>query len=322
MEDDDEDMFAVRPLQIDPHERARANWGTAFEKTRPNKLRASNNIAKLIKGLRDVGVIGRPQGTKPLDAHYWLERLDSKHRFSDVLGKLFAEYAAANRGFYRPAFAQWLSGLSDERIAAAVRDSLGLSELTDEEAGLFVKGVAMLDERSRQEYVCTVDGGLLKFQGKALDTASFETAFSGQGFAIFVMSSAGTLYVGSHVVSQFHHSSFLEGQPVLGAGELKAHNGKLQMISAKSGHYKPGPDQLLAVLRKLIDAGVGGIGAVKVRLYPKGRDGQPVANQDGRAVDSLTQKLVPIGTSVPAYVTVWEYVNNAQTRDKYLVWGR
>jgi hypothetical protein len=37
----------------------------------------------------------------------------------------------------------------------------------------------------------------------------------------------------------FHHSSFLAGEPVASAGEIRAKNGVLELVSNASGHYEP-----------------------------------------------------------------------------------
>ena len=45
----------------------------------------------------------------------------------------------------------------------------------------------------------------------------------------------------SHVgkLGRFHHSSFKAGQAVMAAGEWVVRQGKLDMINACSGHYRP-----------------------------------------------------------------------------------
>ena len=49
------------------------------------------------------------------------------------------------------------------------------------------------------------------------------------------------LLINEHKEDEFHHSSFNGGKPVISAGMLTVNdNGKIVMISNKSGHYKPG----------------------------------------------------------------------------------
>jgi hypothetical protein len=82
-------------------------------------------------------------------------------------------------------------------------------------------------------------------------TANCSTNFSGKGFAIFVMDEDGQIYASSHMMSQFHHSSFLgSSMPAAGAGEIKVEDGKLTLISNKSGHFKPSPYHLAQAVRE------------------------------------------------------------------------
>ena len=82
------------------------------------------------------------------------------------------------------------------------------------------------------------------------------THFSGPGYAIYVMSKEGHLYVSSHSVGHRHHSSLLAGGVVAGAGELKVSAGWLRWISNKSGHYQPDVFDMYQTLRSLESQGV------------------------------------------------------------------
>ncbi|HEY4848766.1 MAG TPA: hypothetical protein VIH87_13510 [Methylocella sp.] len=95
---------------------------------------------------------------------------------------------------------------------------------------------------------------------KPLDTQFMATHFSGPGYAIYVMSKEGNLHVTSHSAGQRHHSSLLGGVPVAGAGELKVDRGSLREISNKSGHYWPGPFEMVQVLKQLFEYGLPKIG--------------------------------------------------------------
>lgn len=53
----------------------------------------------------------------------------------------------------------------------------------------------------------------------------------------------------------FHHSSFLSGGEVTCAGEIKCKDGKLELISNVSGHYRPPEDFLRQVFMELEDHG-------------------------------------------------------------------
>ena len=89
------------------------------------------------------------------------------------------------------------------------------------------------------------------------NTADHSTAFSKQGYAIFVISPEKIMYSGSHSVGQFHHSSFLAGSAVLSAGEIKTNaEGEIVWFSNKSGHYQPGMDQVVNALKFFKSKGV------------------------------------------------------------------
>lgn len=84
------------------------------------------------------------------------------------------------------------------------------------------------------------------------DTTHESTEHSGKGTAIFVIGANKQFYAGSHIRGQFHHSSFLGGEAIMGAGELKTNSeGKILEVSNKSGHYKPNLQQNLNTLHLL-----------------------------------------------------------------------
>jgi hypothetical protein len=78
-----------------------------------------------------------------------------------------------------------------------------------------------------------------------------ETVFSGKGFGIWVMNKRGRLFVGNHKKGLIHHSSFLAGGDVLCGGEMVARDGKIRVLTNKSGHYQPTMDHLVWALRVL-----------------------------------------------------------------------
>lgn len=65
----------------------------------------------------------------------------------------------------------------------------------------------------------------------------------------------GGMSVNYQEVGRFHHSSFLGGKDVAGAGELQVHNGNIMAISRQSGHYRPGPEHLAQVADQLRSQG-------------------------------------------------------------------
>ena len=130
----------------------------------------------------------------------------------------------------------WFSGLDDLNWPQTMR--------------LKVVYDAELRQQNATE-ITIVGGRLFTSNGQPLDTAKMVTHFSGPGFGIYVMSNTGRLYVQSHSVGHYHHSSLLAGSPVACAGELKVTNGIMSWLSNKSGHYTPGRGHLLQVLGML-----------------------------------------------------------------------
>ena len=81
--------------------------------------------------------------------------------------------------------------------------------------------------------------------------------------AIYVMDAAGKIFSSTyrkHLV--FHHSSFLSGASVAGAGEWAVAEGKLLMISNQSGHYLPQDYIFAQTVLRLFDAGIDLTGVI------------------------------------------------------------
>ncbi len=118
-----------------------------------------------------------------------------------------------------------------------------------------VKYITAEDERA--DYRLNL--GPVITQGAVVDPFDTSGMFAmgvGAGHAIFVMDPNGAFYAGRHKVAAFHHSSFLGGGKVASAGTMKITQGKLVSITAKSGHYIPGPRQLRLALAELRASGV------------------------------------------------------------------
>jgi hypothetical protein len=91
----------------------------------------------------------------------------------------------------------------------------------------------------------------------------------GQTAAIFVMDEAGEFYAKAESASHdgqdvfsgrgvdIHHSSFLAGEAVAGAGEMLINpDGTIKEITDRSGHYKPGEAQTQQVLSEMEQRGM------------------------------------------------------------------
>ncbi|WP_157229160.1 hypothetical protein [Nocardia brevicatena] len=104
------------------------------------------------------------------------------------------------------------------------------------------KQVRYLNAEERLSFRIHVHNGILyNNDGQPIDTMNSRTLWTpGGGRAIFVMDSVGNIYSSPyHILGEFHHSSFLAGMPVAGAGELQVAQGRVQLISDHSTHYRP-----------------------------------------------------------------------------------
>ncbi len=115
----------------------------------------------------------------------------------------------------------------------------------------FVKGVAYLDAATRPSYRVTFEEGRAMYRGGKFDTSDMKTVFSGKGFAIWVMGEDFNMYAGSHIYGELHHSSFFGGEDIKAGGEIRAVDGNIEFLSAKSGHYVPPMQSLLDAVRAL-----------------------------------------------------------------------
>jgi uncharacterized Zn-binding protein involved in type VI secretion len=112
--------------------------------------------------------------------------------------------------------------------------------------------VKYLTQAERAEYLLTVkDGKLYNAKGELFDTRGRRTFFSGRGRAIYVMDENGNLYAGDQKAFEFHHSSFLAGKPVAGAGEIEVYKGEITFMNRRSGHYEPTSEMLWQTVDEL-----------------------------------------------------------------------
>ncbi|WKB55793.1 hypothetical protein [Eleftheria terrae] len=135
-----------------------------------------------------------------------------------------------------------------------------MAQYSGEETGrVWGTQVAYLNRSERRATKLTIDsssGLIYDAAGQLFDTRHGGTGLE-RGHAIFVMDHNGELYAScDNVVGKFHHSSFLAGAPVAGAGTMKVINGQLQELTRRSGHYRPTEGQHHQVVDNLLRQGV------------------------------------------------------------------
>ncbi|MFP4310419.1 MAG: hypothetical protein ACLFS9_00365 [Nitriliruptoraceae bacterium] len=179
-------------------------------------------------------------------------------------------------GSHQEVLAMLNAGRLPSDAAEVANDPAVARKMLIEQMGWRAEDIPMVMQ-ARTTYLATDDdrrayeltgGGTLMQNGAPFDTTAPEpmySKFSGKGWGIYVMAPDGRLYAGSHRVGLFHHSSFLAGSDVAGAGEIKAEGGKLRGITNKSGHYTPGPEQMRQVLEELAGRGTS-LAGVELRL--------------------------------------------------------
>jgi hypothetical protein len=128
-------------------------------------------------------------------------------------------------------------------------------------------------DKKREPYARKFDeqGKMRNADGSALNTIGAErpAAIGAKGDRhIFVMDGQGQIYSadaiqenkdrakkaresGESVQERFHHSSFLAGEDVAGAGELQVRDGQVELISDTSGHYRPGSKQMIQAVQQM-----------------------------------------------------------------------
>jgi hypothetical protein len=116
---------------------------------------------------------------------------------------------------------------------------------------------ALKTEEERAEFQLRISGTVTQGSSTELyDTGNLFSKFMKQGWAIFVMDSSGRFFAAQHKVGLFHHSSFLAGGNVAGAGEIKIEGGRVKAITNKSGHYLPTAAEMVQVFAELESNGV------------------------------------------------------------------
>lgn len=166
---------------------------------------------------------------------YWLEMLDPQHRPGYDLSQKFAG---------------WITDSTSITTKQSFWDKIG-TVFNPLDFSVLVKYYPEDNIYKDADYLIHYSANTLKdSRDDVFDTRTNETAFSGKGWAIFVVSPDGQWFAGSHQVGKHHHSSFLGGGAVIAAGEMVCDAGIVRFITGKSGHYKPSAENILAFVRQ------------------------------------------------------------------------
>lgn len=244
---------AARSLDADIHRRTeligrfKQAVGTVIEKG-------------LGKGILDI----QNKGYKGIlmDGEYWQEALNAEHYGPTITERLKRDWLRSNTDL---TFTQWMESAEGTKALEKVKDLIrSQPQFWDGDAmerhpqtnalvhkvDLNKAKVAYLTEEERMAYKVGFqksENGMVLLDAKGSPKI---------GRLVFVMDSNGNVYSGKHLPDQFHHSSFLSAGAVIGAGEfITDAQGVIIEITNKSGHYKPGKENMLDVLKSLADQG-------------------------------------------------------------------
>jgi len=222
-----------------------ARLSTNIPQTPKQKFLRAVESAKVIgKGLKKMEQ--QPLPGKILSESYWLEAVTKEKYYGGELHQFFEAWEKSDSPLN---FQDWLKKENPSGFSYTAWEQKNPQNVETLSHITYLK-----TPEERKKYEVSFEDGIAKRNGEIFDTAEESTAKSGQGIAIFVMDPDGKIYAGSHVTGEFHHSSFLGGGAVSGAGEIKTNLlGQVTSITNKSGHYKPGKDQILNTLTVLHD---------------------------------------------------------------------
>jgi hypothetical protein len=192
--------------------------------------------------MAEIGEGTEPYGTEPPKGVPEAERVDL---YRNLVAEHRRDLSLVTAGEQVQEIPPLLSG----REPLQVKEMEPWAAAFDQQYGVKMLGDA---ERERFRVFSGGDGKLYGTNGSALDTSGAWSEHRGSGYAVFVMDSQGNMYAApEHEFRSFHHSSFLQGEPVAGAGEIKVSNGNIEAITSTSGHYRPGPEYLAQVVAEL-----------------------------------------------------------------------
>ena len=116
--------------------------------------------------------------------------------------------------------------------------------------------VRYLSVEERKQFQMDIVDGKLMQGGKLLPHLEPGGDANTEIEYLYSMDEQGMIYIekaSPMLTCKFHHSTFVAGAPVAGAGQIKIRQGKATFIDNCSGHYRPSDDlmdQVLAVLKQ------------------------------------------------------------------------
>ncbi len=195
--------------------------------------------------------------------HYW-SRSTQEFRAKLARGRV------SGRPHYDEAVAFEVEALMHEVHDVTLRHGAGLStvpllaDYLGEHEGRSPKypgrAVRYWSEAERGPFEVTTRRGRLEFATGAAVTTELDARGR---HALYVLDPAGRLFVHPGERGLVHHSSFVDGGPVAGAGRIRVEDGVVRALDSESGHYRVPPTVATQVLDWLAARGVS-LGGVAV----------------------------------------------------------
>lgn len=221
----------------------------------------------------ESGTLKNPLRTKQaklMDARYWIEAADPKHRYGSLLVPYYKEWlrAATSDSFFI-----WL----DEGDGSHV----DLAEEGHPRAELQCSKIWYMSSEEREAYEVEIRDRKFYWRksGELVHTGNIwkcgldlRYRLLGQACRyIYVIDLHDRLFLGRKKKAHLHHSSFLGARPVRAAGQMVVHRGVLLVVNSSSGHYKI-PPALFDKTLEMLDAKYGvGSDTGYVKVYPSKR---------------------------------------------------
>lgn len=244
-----------------------------LEKKAANRKKWEQITSQVMRLTRGMAEMRRNNITgKVLDEKHWSEALIPSHPGPTLRNFLYTTW---NRSKSSESFVDWCASAAGqeifesakERFAGHIQYASSTKIIHSESqreitlADLDKMSVRYLSSEEKQAYRVDIKKDHAGRAYFSQDNQPFSTAkhcsHGTKGKAIFVVDPLGQFYSGTQIMNFFHHSSFLAGAAVIGAGELLIdEQGNLIEISNNSGHYEPGPEEMVNILKLLRGNGI------------------------------------------------------------------
>lgn len=156
--------------------------------------------------------------------NYWLEALDDEHRPAEYLQRHFVEWRRLKPENQLTADDDFFTWLNDNEAKAKAKPPR----------------IQYWEQNDRSPFKAQIGKDDKIYVGGAVcDTRRCVSRFKPKGYAAFVVTTNGNLYIHEHQKNKVAHATFKNGEKVLCAGLLRIKAGKITDINNWSGHYRP-----------------------------------------------------------------------------------